>query len=92
MYVHHELLMCVNYFQLMNRDGHCIFLLPKTNTCKIYSFRPMGCQFYPMVYDLEKDQCILDKDCPHKHIFYSDTSEFNATCRRLRKWVKKELI
>ena len=81
-----------DYYQLKNLDGHCIFLLPKTNTCKVYSFRPKGCQFYPMIYDLERDQCVLDRDCPHRHHFYSNSSEFRKSCNSLRNWVKKELI
>jgi Fe-S-cluster containining protein len=81
-----------DYFQLKNLDEHCIFLLPKTNTCKIYSFRPKGCLFYPMIYDLEKDQCVLDEDCPHKNLFYSNSSIFRETCKGLRNWVKKDLF
>ena len=81
-----------DYFHLKNLNGHCIFLLPKTNTCKIYPFRPKGCQFYPMIYDLERDQCVLDIDCPHKQLFYSNSLKFRETCKSLSNWVKKDLI
>ena len=81
-----------DFFQLKNHNDHCIFLIPKTNICKIYSFRPAGCKFYPMIYDLEEEQCVLDNDCPHKHLFYLNSSEFEETCKSLRNWVQKELI
>ena len=77
-----------DYYQLKNLDGHCIFLLPKTNTCKVYSFRPKGCQFYPMIYDTLHNECILDEECPHYKIFYSNPSNFRKKCLDLRRWLK----
>ena len=52
---------------LRNVDGHCIFLDPSTNKCTIYPHRPIGCRFYPLVYDVSSGKIVVDKECPrHK--------------------------
>mgnify|MGYP000132521352 CR=1 FL=1 len=51
------------FYRLRNIDGHCIFLNIETGKCKIYSYRPIGCRVYPVIYDLNKG-FILDTDCP----------------------------
>jgi len=49
---------------LRNINGHCVFLDPETNRCKIYRHRPIGCRLYPLVYDIDRDIVIIDAECP----------------------------
>jgi len=49
---------------LRNINGHCVFLDPETNKCKIYRHRPIGCRLYPLVYDVNRDIVIIDTECP----------------------------
>ncbi len=63
---------------LRNIDKHCFFL--KDGKCSIYDVRPKGCRYYPLILDLEKDQIIIDNDCPHvkyvnKEVFHELSSE-----------------
>ncbi|MCK5150571.1 MAG: YkgJ family cysteine cluster protein, partial [Candidatus Thorarchaeota archaeon] len=52
------------FCELRNIDGHCYFYNPESKECKIYENRPDGCRFYPIVYDVKKRKCVVDKDCP----------------------------
>ena len=79
------------YFQLKNRDGHCYFFDKVSKTCKIYDIRPQGCRFYPLIYDQEKKNCILDQDCPHNHLFYQDPKDLKTICRELRNFLRMKL-
>jgi Fe-S-cluster containining protein len=72
---------------LRNVNGHCVFLDPDTGRCKIYPWRPEGCRLYPLVYDPENDEVIVDPDCPladtiPKHVV-------KALEPRVRKLVKE---
>ncbi len=80
------------YNKLKNIDGHCFFLNPDTLECKIYPLRPEGCRYYPLVYNLDKEKCELDIDCPHKMLFYSHPPLFKSKCKALKKWVTLNLI
>ncbi|MHA1647366.1 MAG: YkgJ family cysteine cluster protein [Promethearchaeota archaeon] len=80
------------FFQLKNIDDHCIFLDPYQNTCTIYNNRPEGCKFYPMIFDENQNRCILDKDCPYRREFYKHAPNYKSTCKKLRNWIKEELI
>ncbi|MHA1720651.1 MAG: YkgJ family cysteine cluster protein [Promethearchaeota archaeon] len=80
------------FFKLRNVDNHCIFLNPDSNLCKIYSYRPTGCKFYPLIFDQEKNKCIIDDDCPYKNLFYKHKPIFKKNCHNLRKWISNELI
>lgn len=73
------------FYQLKNRKDSCFFL--KDNKCVIYDHRPQGCRFYPIVYDLDSEQAILDDDCPLIHTITNITlQKFSAN---LKKYVKK---
>ncbi len=52
---------------LKNIDGHCFFL--KGKSCSIYEDRPQGCRFYPLIYDLEIDDFVVDNLCTHHEDF-----------------------
>ena len=51
------------YATLRNRQGHCVFLNPKTRRCTVYADRPEGCRVYPVVFDEEKG-VVADTLCP----------------------------
>ncbi len=74
--------------RLKNVDDHCIFFSTSDNKCTIYPFRPEGCKFYPMIFDTIHNECILDEECPHYKIFYSNPSNFRKKCLDLRRWLK----
>lgn len=43
---------------------HCIFFEETTKDCKIYAIRPRGCQFYPLILEMDDRHCIIDDYCP----------------------------
>jgi Fe-S-cluster containining protein len=82
---------CKGFFQLKNINGHCIFLDISTKTCKIYINRPQGCRFYPLTYNEDKKSCVFDEDCPRNHLFYQSKDEFEKTCKKIKRFVRKDL-
>ncbi len=80
-----------NLYQLKNIDGHCVFLDANSKLCKIYEFRPQGCRFYPMIYNLTIKKCVLDKECPRTHLFYQYPQDFKAICSKLKIFVQDQL-
>ena len=44
-------------------DGRCFFL--HDGICSVYPYRPQGCTFYPVVFDLDAGRTVLDTECPH---------------------------
>ena len=78
-------------FQIKNYNNHCVFLDFSTKKCKIYTYRPQGCRFYPLIYDFQKDKCTFDKDCPRTHLFYQKSRILNETCKNLKDFIKNQL-
>lgn len=78
-------------FQLKNIEGHCIFLNYFSKTCNIYKYRPQGCRFYPLIYDINEKRCKLDGDCPRNNLFYKDGQGLKLTCQNLKIFLKKQL-
>jgi Fe-S-cluster containining protein len=76
---------------LQNHNGHCIFLDPRNKTCTIYDIRPVGCQFYPLIFDVERNRCVLDAVCPKRSQFYPGNA-IRPRCAKLRKFVREELL
>lgn len=74
---------------LKNIDDHCYFFDITTKKCKIYDIRPLGCRFYPMVYDIDYNKCILDSDCPRRYRFYTNQNKFKESCVKLTKIMKE---
>jgi Fe-S-cluster containining protein len=54
-------------WRLKNRLGRCVFL--SEDGCSIYSYRPEGCQQYPLVYDETSRKAVLDYLCPNSSEF-----------------------
>jgi hypothetical protein len=70
------------FSQLRNVDGHCFFYSPKTKTCRIYESRPEGCRYYPVIYDVRRRKCVVDKDCPSAGTVTRE--ELRKVCHRVR--------
>ncbi|NWF95072.1 MAG: YkgJ family cysteine cluster protein [Candidatus Thorarchaeota archaeon] len=75
------------FCQLRNVDGHCYFYDPQTKTCKIYDSRPDGCRFYPVVYDVRKRRCVVDRDCPSRTTMTRD--EVRRVCHKVKALVEQ---
>jgi Fe-S-cluster containining protein len=78
--------------QLANIDGHCFFFNTDNKTCNIYEYRPQGCRFYPLIFDISEDKCILDKDCPRPKLFYHRRNSEYSNCIDLKEYLKKNKI
>ncbi|MHA1251297.1 MAG: hypothetical protein ACTSRP_15010 [Candidatus Helarchaeota archaeon] len=65
-------------FVLINDDG-------------LYQF-PEGCRFYPLIYDFNRNNCILDKDCPRADLFYDNKKDLKKDCKKLKNFLKKKLF
>ena len=79
------------FYQLKNVNGICYFFNKQECRCRIYEFRPKGCQFYPLVYDTYKRECDIDKDCPNPKLIYPHKNSILNTCLRLKNYLKNEL-
>ena len=53
--------------QLKNKNHRCVF--HDGTTCIIYPNRPVGCQLYPIIYDMDTKEAVLDEDCPYTFFF-----------------------
>ncbi|OYT58566.1 zinc/iron-chelating domain-containing protein [Euryarchaeota archaeon ex4484_178] len=62
------------FLYLRNVNGKCVFL-DENGLCKIYEHRPEGCRFYPFLYDPDRDEIILDEDCPYRDEFTLENEE-----------------
>lgn len=79
------------FYQLKNIDEHCVFFNIDQKKCEIYEYRPMGCRFYPMIFDLSLRKCDLDEECPNKEHIYPSKKDMLTICRQLIAFLKKEL-
>ncbi|MBN1682884.1 YkgJ family cysteine cluster protein [Candidatus Bathyarchaeota archaeon] len=70
--------------KLRNVDNVCFFL--RGNRCKIYSIRPEGCKLYPLIYEEDSGECILDEICPYRDefkILEKDVIELKKVIKKL---------
>ena len=74
--------------QLKNSKGKCVFL--RDNRCIIYSVRPEGCRFYPLVYDENCDDFVIHDFCPHGHEFKFSKEDVEKLSVLLKKLYKTE--
>lgn len=74
------------FCELRNVDGHCYFYDPSTKLCEIYDFRPEGCRYYPVIYDMKRRKCVIDKDCPSRETMTRE--EIRKVCHRVRNLVE----
>ena len=59
---------------LKNKDvkgeKRCYFI-NEENLCSIYEYRPEGCRYYPIIWDLELHKALTDDLCPYYKQFDS---------------------
>ena len=79
-------------FQLKNADGFCVFFNPTTKLCNIYTVRPQGCRFYPLIYDSDKKLCVLDQECPRPELFYPNRSSHLKTCKKIVRFLENQVL
>jgi len=65
--------------QLKNQTGRCVF--HNGQQCTIYKHRPEGCQLYPVIFNEDMGEAVLDSYCPHNE-------EFQLTPNISRKVIK----
>jgi Fe-S-cluster containining protein len=76
-----------NWLQLKNNNGRCVF--HNGTICTIYDQRPQGCILYPVVFEKDHQETILDSDCPQRHCF-PITNEKSQQLNTLIKQLEKE--
>jgi Fe-S-cluster containining protein len=69
--------------QLKNLSGRCVF--HNGQQCTIYTDRPEGCQLYPVIFDEDKGQAVLDSYCPYHDEFQLTPSISRKLVRLVRK-------
>jgi Fe-S-cluster containining protein len=69
--------------QLKNLSGRCVF--HNGQQCTIYTDRPEGCQLYPVIFDEDKGQPVLDSYCPYHAEFQLTPSISRKLVRLVRK-------
>ncbi|MFW9979621.1 MAG: YkgJ family cysteine cluster protein [Candidatus Thorarchaeota archaeon] len=74
------------FCELRNIEGHCYFYSPDTRLCNIYENRPDGCRYYPVIYDMKKRKCIVDKDCPSRETM--TRGEIRKVCHKVKRLVE----
>lgn len=73
-------------WRLKNIAGKCVFL--SEDGCKIYPYRPEGCQSYPLIYHEELRHAIIDHLCPYGTEFIikkEDIKKLKNLLRQLEK-------
>lgn len=78
------------FYQLKNIDGHCVFYDPKSTLCKIYNERPQGCRFYPIIYDLDRKTCVVDKYCPSAETV--SKRDIQELCPKLKEFIRQIML
>jgi Fe-S-cluster containining protein len=74
---------------LKNKLGKCVFLLE--DRCKIYGSRPEGCKLYPLVYNDETKNTLLDNYCPFREYFKVKKSDIKKIKNLIKEIDSKTL-
>jgi Fe-S-cluster containining protein len=53
--------------RLRNSKGRCVF--HNGHLCTIYGDRPEGCRIYPVVFDVDAQEVVLDRNCSYNELF-----------------------
>jgi len=67
------------FHQLRNIDGKCFFY---NDGCSVYSSRPEGCSYYPIILNFDRKSCLVDKECPNYHTVTK--REIKEKCKKLK--------
>ncbi|MCS7102349.1 MAG: YkgJ family cysteine cluster protein [Candidatus Korarchaeum sp.] len=73
------------FIRLKNVEGKCYFL--SEGRCMIYESRPLGCEAYPVVFNVTTRSCELDYSCPA--IDTVGRKEFQNKCRIVTRIIKE---
>lgn len=83
--------------ELKNVERRCIFLKEDgeshsiTFTCALYPDHPRGCKFYPLIFNQDKEKCVIDDEyCPHWEAFL-DVLDEPRKCKELKEYLSKTL-
>ncbi|MHA1791810.1 MAG: YkgJ family cysteine cluster protein [Promethearchaeota archaeon] len=78
--------------KLRNINGRCFFLEGDgPYRCKLYPNHPTGCKFYPMIYDVDRKKCIIDKEYCVNWSKFNNINEINTTCDAFKRFLKNEM-
>jgi Fe-S-cluster containining protein len=69
--------------QLKNLSGRCVF--HNGQRCTIYTHRPEGCQLYPVIFNEDIGEAVLDSYCPHHERFQLTPSASREVIQLVRK-------
>jgi hypothetical protein len=69
--------------QLRNLSGKCVF--HNGERCTIYNYRPEGCQLYPVIFNEDIGEAVLDSYCPHHEEFQLTPSISRKVIKLVRK-------
>jgi Fe-S-cluster containining protein len=61
------------YLQMRNVDGKCFFL--RDGFCEIHANKPIGCQLYPMVLDIDEWEVVMHDFCRFTDHFNFDRQD-----------------
>jgi len=77
---------------LKNVNGRCFFLKGENPyRCILYPNHPTGCKFYPLIFDMDRNRCMLDKKfCKHWFLFKFMLKNYE-TRLALRRFVFEDL-
>jgi len=80
---------------LKNVKGRCYFLkesrIGGPHACSLYPDHPTGCRYFPLIYDVDKHRCIIDKRyCKHYRDFLAMASD-STCCKALERVLRDEL-
>jgi Fe-S-cluster containining protein len=71
------------WLMLKNHNGRCVF--HDGIKCTIYENRPIGCKFYPVIFDKDESCAVFDKDCPYSNCFKISSSIINELYAVVKK-------
>jgi hypothetical protein len=69
--------------QLRNLSEKCVF--HNGQRCTIYNYRPEGCQLYPVIFNEDVGEAVLDSYCPHHEKFQLTPSISRKVIKLVRK-------
>ena len=75
--------------RLRNVSGNCYFLLD--GLCSAYDKRPEGCRLYPLVFDENTKNYLLDSFCPYRREFKVTRSNMDKLKMLLEELDKEDI-
>ncbi len=78
------------YAQLRNRKGFCVFYDIDKKRCVVYEDKPLGCNVYPVILDVD-EEVIIDSICSSKDsISEQEKADKGKTVIRLLRQIDRE--